>query len=193
MNKFYLVLIPAMIILASCSPKENKQNLDDIILLNESQVANFVNILPVIFKFSDNYYSGLSQEERDSTNYNLKFFEALEKDSSINKLLPEYNFSNSIELIKVYNNVVMEYTTITRDFRNYKKELDNLRQTIDSEKTNYSIGLKDKSLSEDDRKVILSRLKELADDEKRVSNIIIVRKYEKRIDDAYFNYYGKKK
>ena len=193
MNKFYPVLIPAMIILASCSPKKNKQNLDDIILLNESQVTNFVNILPVIFKFSDKYYSGLSQEERDSTNYNLKFFEALEKDNSINKLLPEYNFSNSIELIKVYNNVVMEYTTITRDFGNYKKDLDNLRQTIDSEKTNYSIGLKDKSLSEDDRKVILSRLKDLADDEKRVSNIIIVRKYEKRIDDAYFNYYGKKK
>ncbi|MGA2142225.1 MAG: hypothetical protein ABSG94_07350, partial [Brevinematales bacterium] len=63
---------------------------------------------------------------------------------------------------------------------------------IDSFKSNYTIGLQDKSLNDEDRKIILSRLKDLAEDEKRVSNIITVKKFEKQIDDVYVNYYKKK-
>jgi hypothetical protein len=185
----------AMLILTSCAPKENSPDgigRNDIIILSDKQVSNFINILPALLKFSDDYNSKLSPSEKDATNADLKFFEAIASDPSVRKITSLYNFSSTGEMITVYKNVVLEYTSITRNFTNYQADLESLKQTIDSFKSNYTIGLQDKSLNDEDRKIILSRLKDLAEDEKRVSNIITVKKFEKQIDDVYVNYYKKK-
>jgi hypothetical protein len=189
------MLILGVIFFAACAPKENTADgigSGDLIILTDRQLTNFINILPELLKFSVKYNSGISREERDSTNADRKFFEALGNDSGIKKLLPGYNFSNSAELLQVYKNVVLEYTTITRDLTNYDTDLRELRMNIDSQKSNYAIGLSDKSLSESDRKVIQSMLNDLSNDELRISNIITVRKYEKKIDDVYLSFFGKK-
>ncbi len=190
MKKIYPALIIGIMIFFSCAQKEKSPDgigRKDIIILTDRQMTNFINILPVLLKFSESYNLGLSLAQRDATNADLKFFDALANDISIKKSLSTYSFASMDELISVYKNVVLEYTTITRDFTNYSKDLESLEQTIGSLKSNYMIGLHDKSLSEDDRKIIMSRLKDLNEDEKRVSNIIMVKKYEKQINNAYLN------
>jgi hypothetical protein len=195
MKNLCIILASGLIFLA-CAQEQKEKSSDgigqnDIIYLKEEQVSNFVNMLPEVLKFSDLYYSRLSKEEKEAADANDKFFKALERDRGIKAILPVYHFSSPQEMIRVYKNIVLEYTTITRDFTNYSRDFENMRMTIDSYRSNYITGLQDKLLSDEDKKLLESRLRELERDVTRLSNIVLVRKYEKKIDDAYIKFYGK--
>ncbi len=194
MKKFILLIIFSSMLFPACTREEKTNDgiqENDIILLSEGQVTNFITFLPKILVFSDQYYSKLSQEDKESPDANEKFFKALTKNDEMKMIVTHYGFSNINEMVLVYKNVVLEYTTVTKDFTNYNKDMENLKYTIESYRSNYISGLKDKSLSEDDKKVLEFRLKGLEDDDKRYSNITLIKKYEKMIDDAYQSYYGK--
>ncbi len=187
------VVAVSVLFMAGCSKHEDNSDgigKGDIKRLNEEEVSNFVALLPEVLKFSDSYYDRLSKSERESPDANLKFFKSLETDGGIKKILPLYHFSSPMEMIGVYKNVVLEYTTITREFTNYAKDLENMRSTVDSYRSNYTAALQDRTLSAEDRKLIESKLKDIENDIARLSNIVIVRKYEKEIDEAYIKQYG---
>ncbi len=154
----------------------------EITLLNETQVSNFIYVLPEIMDFSQKYQSLIGEKEKNSPDQNEKFFQALKKSENIKYSLRLNHFSSMDELISVYKNVVLAYTSIKTELTNYNTDIENLSNKIYGYISNYSLQLNDNNLTKDERKKAGSILKGLRNDNKRIMNILIVKKYEPDID-----------
>jgi len=192
MSQKLKVLILFFLIFLGCSPKEESSDgieREDIILLTESQISNFIKVLPALLEYSELYHSRLSEEEKNRVDANKRYFRSILKNPDMKMVAISNNFASIEEMVRVYKNVALEYSTIKTDLTNFNKDVENLKNTIDSYRSNYIAGLKDKNLSGVDKKTLEDKLKELEKDEIRYKNILLIKKYESVIDKVYVEYY----
>lgn len=172
------------LVVLSCGGKEadaKASDYNEIISINESQLSNFIAVLPVILDFSEKYNSSLSEAQRNSPDANEKYFKALKKSSKFTKTVHEQNFKNIDEVLRLYENVVMEYTEIKRNMTNFNSDIQDLRKKIDDSKLVNKAYLTNKSFSDEQKTEVE---KAMQDDEYRYSNILLVKKYELMIDQV---------
>jgi len=192
MSQKLKVLILFFLIFLGCSPKEESSDgieRKDIILLTESQISNFIKVLPALLEYSELYHSRLSEEEKNRVDANKRYFRSILKNPDMKMVAISNNFASIEEMVRVYKNVALEYSTIKTDLTNFNKDVENLKNTIDSYRSNYIAGLKDENLSGVDKKTLEDKLKELEKDEIRYKNILLIKKYESVIDKVYVEYY----
>ena len=185
MQKLFLLIsisIFSAMLFTGCGDNSSPDGMDrnEIVPLTETQVSNFIGVLPVILEFSEKYNASLSESEKSSPNANRKYFNALKKSSKFNAALKNSHFTSAGEVMQIYKNVVMEYTEIKRNLTNFSTDIAELKKSIDKSRLDSQTELStNSSLSADDRKQITAAL---SNDEYRFNNILLVKKYELSID-----------
>ena len=178
-----ILLVFVLSLLAACGSDESSDGMksSEITPLTESQVSNFIYVLPDILDFSEKFQSRMTPEEKDSPEANEKYFKALKESSVIRASVAEHGFQSVDEMLIIYKNVLLEYTTIKRSLTN-DAMIDSIRMTIEENRSNYTARLADSSITKDEADDMRKRLNELKNDETRYRNILLVRKYEKELD-----------
>ncbi len=189
---YLILLLAAAFMFNSCSQEDEQSNdginNKEITLLNETQVSNFIFVLPEILDFSSKYQSRLTEDEKNSPGANIKFFKSLKESSKIKESGLSNHFKTTDELIIVYKNTVLAYTSIKRELTNYNTDIANLKNKIFEFRSNYTRQLENKNLSKDEYRQIKTALEGLESDEIRYSNILIVKKFEPDLDKAEQSY-----
>lgn len=187
MKKFLVTLfIPlffGLFLTVSCGQDDSGDGMksSEIELLTDSQVSNFIYILPVILDFSEKFHARMSDEEKNSPDANERYFKALKESTIIKDSVANYGYQSVDELLGVYKNVLLEYTTIKRNLTN-DAMIAELYRTIQDYRTNYTALLSNSSITKEEAAKLQKQLDDLKNDETRYSNILLVRKYEKDLD-----------
>lgn len=178
-----ILFILILSLLAGCGSDESNDGMksSEITLLTENQVSNFIYVLPDILDFSEKFQSRMTPEEKDSPEANEKYFKALKESSVIRNSVAEHGFQSVDEMLMIYKNVLLEYTTIKKSLTN-DAMIDAIRQTIEEYRSNYTAKLADSTITKEEADNIQKRLNDLKNDETRYRNILLVRKYEKELD-----------
>ncbi|MGC8765006.1 MAG: hypothetical protein ACP5QT_03885 [Brevinematia bacterium] len=186
MRRIFLFLFSlSLLIIAGCSCNNEDETSGikrtDVILLSDTQVSNFILMLPDILEFSEKYHRSLSVEEKNREDANKKFFETLKKSKRMEKLASERGFKSIDELVVVYKNVVLGYMSIKLELQDFKKEFSNLSSLISSNENKLKKELKEKKI---DEKEYEKQLKDIEIDKIRLSNILTIKKFETDIDNV---------
>lgn len=160
---------------------EDGMQKNEIAPLTESQVSNLLFVLPDILDFAENYQARLTQPEKDSPDANEKYFKALKESTKISNAVALHQFRNTDEMMEVYKNVLLEYTTVKKNLTNGAM-IDDLRKTIGEYRSNYNAILNKNDLTKDEETRTKKLLSDLKMDEIRYENILIVKKFEKDLD-----------
>lgn len=191
MKQFAITLILTLITLMtvfSCTSEESVSddgiNNEDITLLSESQISNFVFVLPEILDFSQKYQAMLSEDEINSPDANNKYFKALKQSEKIKSAYSVHQFKSVEELMLVYKNVVLAYKNIKTEFTNFQQDVATLREKISSNDMFYQNELKNSKLGKEEKKALELSIHGSENDRKLLDNILLVKKYEKELDSA---------
>lgn len=171
----------------SCDSEESQGGITrkDVIQLGEQKISNFIVILPDILEFSEKYHRTINSEEKAREDANKKFFDTLKKSRNMQRIAFEHGFKSIDELIVVYKNVVLGYMSIKIEFTDFAKDVSNLNIAIQSNENRIKSDFTEKRI---DRKEYEKQMKELETDRIRLSNIILIKKYETEIDKISSQY-----
>lgn len=153
----------------------------EITPLTETQVSNFIYVLPEIIDFSEKFHSRMSEEEKESPEANERYFNALKESSVIRGSVTAHGFKSVDEMLSVYKNVLLEYTTIKRNLTN-DAMIAGLYRTIQEYRSNYTALLGNSTTTKEEAEKLQKQLDDLKNDETRYQNILLVKKYEKELD-----------
>lgn len=183
-----IVAFIALIALSCCASEDSASsdgiNNEDITLLNEGQVSNFVYVLPDILDFSQKYQAMLSEDEKSSPDSNTKYFKALKQSEKIKSAYTIHQFKDAEELMLVYKNVVLAYKNIKTEFTNFQQDTEALKVKIASNEVSYQNEMKNTKLGREEKKALQLSIHGSENDKKLLENILLVKKYESELDSA---------
>jgi len=187
--KKFLIVLLLIISGCGCEKKEDENTggigPDDIVILSENQLSNFIKALPEILKFASDYQKTLTEKERKSPDANKKYFQTIRNSSRMKKVATDCGFKSVDELLAVYKNVVLSYVSIKTELKNFEKDITYLSNAILSNELIIKKGFESKKINEIEYK---EKLKWVNIDKIRFSNIIIVKKFEGELDRIASNY-----
>lgn len=180
MIKILPIFLLATLLGCACNKTDDSGiSINDIILLNESQISNFIKVLPEIMDFSQKYQKTLSRKEKESPDANKKFFETIRKSEKMKKIAKENGFSNVEELLAVYKNVVLAYISIKIEVSDFEKDMNLIYNAIVSNENNLKENYKKGKISESE---FQEKQKMINIDKIRYQNILLIKKYEAELD-----------
>jgi len=185
MKKYFLSFFFIQTLL-SCSSESGQINNNEIRLLSENDVKQFILILPSVLTFANRYNQILSPEEKQDTNYNKHYFNALKKSQTIKSSIQKTSLKSVTEFMPIYKNVFLAYYSLKREITN-ETEMSDRRSKLDE----FSKALNTKIQNNNGK--ITKEIKEARQNLESFniiySNLIVVKKYEAIIDKIVENKY----
>ena len=172
-------------VLLSCANNDENNYLignDEVICLKDSQVSNFLYVLPFLLDFSEKYRSTIPQEEQNSPEFNKKFFKTLKDSTKFKDIIRINQFKSVEECLLVYKNVILAYANMKKELTNYNVQIGELSNKIYTFLGDKEKEFQQKNLSAEDLKMLRTQLKEIESDKNLYENIVLVHKYESSID-----------
>ncbi len=183
------LIFSLILLLAGCScgheDEEGGITRKDLILITDSQVTNFISVLPYLLEFSEKYHQSLSKQEKEREDANKRFFETLKKSKKIQSIVHEHGFKSIDELIAVYKNVVLGYMSIKVELKDFEKDFSKLSSIILSNESKLKNDFESKKIKKEEFEI---RSRDIELDKIRLQNILVIKKYEREIDEVISKY-----
>lgn len=150
--------------------------------LTESDMENFISVLPAILDFTDKYRSLLTSVQNDAEGED-DIFNAISNNKPLNVIVTNNGFETMDRFLDVYRNVNYAYYSLKTEFEDFSNQIRLLLDMLDYDIQELEVKMKDPSATVSERLEYKDKLKIKKYEKIVYSNVKLIANYEDRIDN----------